>query len=133
MPRDGPQAGQGLAGQAVAAPLDLGQRAGADANPAGQLGLGQASADALRADLLADLPPRTGCAFLGPRLSPSSPTTYRRERPVTSAGVPVGLDDLQGLARPARSAPELRSTTTWVMSASWDRNVGGWVSRSTSQ
>ena len=79
----------------MAAPLDLGQGAGADADPAGQLGLGQTGGDALSADLLADAFPRARrlVEYVDPAVIADR---VPQGAPDHTGGVPVGLDDLQG-------------------------------------
>jgi hypothetical protein len=79
----------------VAAPFDLGQGAGADADSAGQLSLGQAGGDAFGADLLADA---LTCARRRAEDVDGAVVADRvpEGAPEDGGGVPVGLEDLQG-------------------------------------
>jgi hypothetical protein len=115
----------------MAAPLDLGQGAGADTDPAGQLPLGQSGGDAQGADLLADASSCAGCfakdvnpAVVADHIPQGAPDhAWRLPSALTTCRVcSVGW---VGVAS--------RSTTTWVMSASRERNAAGWASRSSSQ
>jgi hypothetical protein len=79
----------------VAAPLDLGQSTGADADAAGQLSLGETGGDALGADLLADAFPwaRRIAEDVNPAVVADC---VRQGAPGHVGWVAVGLDDLEG-------------------------------------